>query len=102
MLDRDVIAVVDPDRGSVAVAGEVDASNAEDLCVALLRAARKFRSPLKVDLAGVTFMDSTGLRAFTDASGALAASGARLVLCNLPRQVRRLMSLTETTGKISK
>jgi anti-anti-sigma factor len=103
MLDRDVtIGELDRDHLSVAVAGEVDASNAEDVCLALLRVARKFRSPLTVDLAGVTFMDSSGLRALTDASRALAASGSGMVLRNVPRQVRRLMSLTKTTVNISR
>jgi anti-anti-sigma factor len=103
VLDRDVtISVADPDRASVSVAGEVDASNAEDVCVALLRAARRFRCPLEVDLAGVTFMDSSGLRALTDVAGVLGASGRGLVWCNVPRQVRRLMRLAETTAMVGR
>ena len=94
MLDRDMTAVVDPGRAAVAVTGEVDASNAEDLCLAILAAAMVHGSPLEVDLAGVTFMDSTGLRAITDAAHALEASGSALVLSNMPRQVRRIMQIS--------
>lgn len=96
MLDRDVTIVVDPGGARATVVGEIDASNAEDVSLALLSAARKVRSPLKVDLAGVTFMDSTGLRALNDAAQALASSGSGLLLCNVPRQIRRLMTLTGT------
>lgn len=103
MLDRDMTTVAgDAGRAVVAVTGEVDASNAEDLCLAILDAASKHRSPIEVDLAGVTFMDSTGIRAIADASVALAASGAGLVLRNVPRQVQRLLTITEATLEVSR
>ena len=103
MLDRDMTTVVvDPRRSSVAVTGEVDASNAENLCVAILAAARSHGSPVEGDLAGVTFMDSAGVRAITDASLALAASGAGLVLCNVPRNVQRILKILEATLGVSR
>jgi hypothetical protein len=49
------------ERPSVAVTGEVDASNASRLRVAILDAAGNHDAQLEVDLAGITFMDSTGL-----------------------------------------
>jgi anti-sigma B factor antagonist len=83
--------------GSVrlAVTGEVDASNAEQLRLAILDAATKHAAQLDVDLAGVTFMDSSGLRAIADASLALEPSGSGLVLCNVPRHVRRILEITD-------
>ena len=82
-------------RASVAVTGEVDASNADRARLAILDAARKHSAKLEVDLAGVAFMDSSGLRAIADASRALESPGAGLVLCNVPRQVLRLLAITD-------
>ena len=82
-------------RASVAVTGEVDASNADSLRLAILNAARTRGALLEVDLAGVTFMDSCGLRAIADASLVLERSGSRLVLCNVPRQVLRILEITD-------
>jgi anti-anti-sigma factor len=78
----------------VAVTGEVDASNAESLRLAILDAATKHGAPLEVDLGEVTFMDSTGLRAIADVNLALEPSGSGLVLCNVGRHVRRLLDIT--------
>jgi anti-sigma B factor antagonist len=89
------IAACGSGRAGVAVTGEVDASNAGRLRLAILDAARKHGAQLEVDLAGVTFMDSTGLRAIADASRALGPSGSGLVLCNVPRQVLRMLEITD-------
>ena len=80
---------------SVAVAGEVDANNADRLRLSILAAANKSGAHLEVDLAGITFMDSSGLRAIADASRELEASGSGLVLCNVPRQVLRLLAISD-------
>ena len=80
---------------SVTVVGEVDASNADRLRLAILDAANQTGAKLDVDLAGVTFIDSSGLRAIADASRGLEKSGTRLLLYNLPRQVLRLLAITD-------
>jgi anti-anti-sigma factor len=82
-------------RASMAVAGDVDAGNADDVRMAILDAAGTAGTRLEVDLSGVTFMDSSGLRAIADASSRLAVFGSRLVLCNVPRQVLRLVAITD-------
>jgi len=72
----------------------VDASNAERLRLAILNAAKPSGTKLEVDLAGVTFMDSSVLgRSRTRRE--LEPSGSNLVLCNLPRQVLRLLAITD-------
>jgi anti-anti-sigma factor len=76
------------------VVGEVDASNAEQLRLSILEAAPS-GTRLELDLAPVTFMDSSGLRAIADASRALWTVGSGLVLCHVPRQVRRLLEITD-------
>jgi anti-sigma B factor antagonist len=91
--DAVTIAIFKSSQSSVTVTGEVDASNAAEMCLALLDAARRGRPPLEVDLAGVTFMDSTGLRAIDEAAKTLAVSGSRLVLHNAPRHVLRIIEI---------
>ena len=80
----------------VVVTGEVDVSNAERLRQAILAAAAGHGAHVDGDLASVTFMDSSGLKAITDASLALETSGAGLVLCNASCQVRRILEITDT------
>jgi anti-sigma B factor antagonist len=92
--DNMTIVAGGPGRATVAVTGEVDASNANRLRLAILAAASKHGAPLEVDLAGVTFMDSTGLRAIADAALALEPARSGLVLCNVPRHVRRILEIT--------
>ena len=80
----------------VVVAGEVDVSNAKRLRQAILAAAAGHGARLDGDLVGVTFTDSPGFKAITDASLALETSGAGLVLCNASCQVRRILEITDT------
>jgi anti-sigma B factor antagonist len=80
---------------SMAVAGDIDAANADDVRTAILNAAGTTGTRLEVDLSGVTFMDSSGLQAIADASSRLAVFGSTLVLCNVPRQVLRLVAITD-------
>jgi anti-sigma B factor antagonist len=89
------IAVGETGRQSLAVSGDVDASNADLVRLAIRDAAREHGTKLEVDLAGVTFIDSSGLRAIADASRALNSEGSGLVVCNVPRQVLRLLTITD-------
>jgi anti-sigma B factor antagonist len=79
----------------VAVTGEVDASNTDRLRLAILDAGGGHGPQVDVDLTGVRFMDSSGLKAITDVSLALDPSGSGLVLCNVSRQVRRTLEVTD-------
>jgi anti-sigma B factor antagonist len=95
-LHQDItIASSGSEGGTVAVAGEVDASNAGGLRLAILAAAAQPGAHIEVDLAEVIFMDSTGLRAIADASSELERSGSSLVLCHVPRQVLRLLEIAD-------
>ena len=74
--------------------GELDLATAPKLCSAL-DAARAHRvKRLVVDLTGVDFCDSTGLRALMGASRELRVSGGRLAIACLPGgPVARLFEL---------
>ena len=66
------------------VFGELDLATAPRLCV-LIDAARTHRvKRLMIDLTGVDFCDSTGLRALMGASTELRVSGGRLAVACLP------------------
>jgi anti-sigma B factor antagonist len=92
LLDVMTITVTDPGQARLAVSGEVDATNALRLRQAIVDAGIASWADVEVDLAGVTFMDSTGLRALAAASVELAP--VELVLCAVPRQLSRILEIT--------
>lgn len=72
-----------------AVAGDIDAATAPQLAEAF--AENTGPSPRRVvDMAGVTFMDSSGLRVLID----LSSHTDTVVLRNPTRQVTRLIEIT--------
>jgi len=75
--------------------GELDLATAPKLC-SLLDAARIQRvKRLVIDLTGVDFCDSTGLRALMGASTELRVGGGRLAVAVLPGStVSRLFDVT--------
>jgi anti-anti-sigma factor len=74
----------------VAVAGEIDLATAPQLRAALTAAP----GDLTVDLAGVTFMDSSGLGALVAALKHTVGSGHRFSVRNETPLVERTMKLT--------
>ena len=94
----DAMAVHESDVGDVRlleVFGELDLATAPRLC-SLLDAARIQRvRRVVVDLTGVDFCDSTGLRALMGASTELRVGGGRLAVAVLPESgVARLFDVT--------
>jgi anti-sigma B factor antagonist len=86
-MTRDALAVHESDTEGVRlleVFGELDLATAPRLCSAL-DAARIHRvKRVVVDLTGVDFCDSTGLRALIGASTELRVGGGRLAIACLP------------------
>jgi anti-sigma B factor antagonist len=76
-----------------AVAGELDASTAPSLDAAFaeLPAAT---SQVDVDLDGVTFIDSSGLRVLIALNDRVTAEGGRVVVSSASNPVRRLLEIT--------
>lgn len=83
--------VIDIDRGIVRAAGELDIGGAPAMRNALHQMcdSQALGSAIVIDLAGVTFMDSTGLRELLR----VTSDGRRVVLRNVPRQVRSLLAM---------
>lgn len=78
--------------------GEVDLDTARLVEDALLPALEPRCTRLVVDLADVSFMDSSGLRVLVVARNALDDRGAEMVIANVNDQLRRLF---EISGLIS-
>lgn len=77
---------------TVVVDGEVDAHTCPELTAALDPLPGS--GPVEVDLSGVGFMDSSGLRALIAAHQAAAEAGRRLVISNPSAAVRRLIEIS--------
>lgn len=84
------ITVID---GGLALSGEVDAHTAPRLSEGLSELLTG-ESDVVVDLAGVEFMDSSGLRVMVDADQRTKAAGTRLLLRNPAAAVRRLFEIS--------
>ena len=78
------------------VEGELDMATADDLSQILREASTK-GTPIVLDFAGVSFMDSSGLRALLEAAGLCSGKGA-LVVLNPSTQVRRVLDISIPGG----
>jgi anti-sigma B factor antagonist len=80
-----------PPRSTVAVAGEIDIAAVPEL---RSRLDAEHAECVALDVAGVTFIDSSGLAGLLDARAAMVADGRRLELINRPQAVVRLLQVT--------
>ena len=74
----------------VQAAGELDLAQADSFSQELARAEENAPDVLVVDLRGITFMDSTGLRLLLAAMRRAEAAGRRFVVVRGQEQVRDL------------
>jgi anti-anti-sigma factor len=82
---------------TLALEGEFDMAAAEDVRARLTALGDANPARIVLDLAAVTFMDSSTLRELLRAELALRARGGRLVLAAPTSPVTRLLSLTRAT-----
>jgi anti-sigma B factor antagonist len=82
------------DHVRVVIAGEVDFANAARLSAALERADRSSGQNIVLDLADLTFIDSTGLRELVSAARTARRYGRRIVAVNASHHIQRLFELT--------
>ena len=79
--------------------GEIDSDNAHEIREAVSGLLATGRPKLiKVDMAGVTFIDSVGIGALVGCYHTAAASGVRLVVCNPTAYVHRLLYVSGLLG----
>lgn len=93
-----VTALTHPRAGTalLTVAGEIDTVTAPHLGVALDRLLGVDDRTLVADLAGITFLASSGLAVLIQAAHQAERSGRRLRLVVTGRQVRRPLEITGT------
>lgn len=92
----------DGSRAVLRLAGEIDPHTVSALTDAL---APPLTDPavseLVLDLAGVSFIDSSGLRALISADVELAARNASLVLRSPSESTRRLLEITDLLDRLT-
>jgi len=84
------------ENGVIFVAGEIDMAGGPVLEAALRE--RDSDDPLVVDLEGVSFIDSSGLRSLLGASQRASERGSSLVLRAAGPEVMRLIDITGTSS----
>jgi anti-sigma B factor antagonist len=91
------------ERGGLTVAvlrGELDVADAASVAAALAAAAEGARMVI-VDLAGLAFIDSSGVAALASAARRARLGGSNLLLAAAQQQVLRVLALTRLTGAFS-
>ena len=81
-----------------AIEGEIDANSAPSLASAL--AAMPDVPQVVADFAGVTFMDSSGLRVLVDAAMLAAKVGKTFVIANPQTAIKRVVEISGLSGHI--
>jgi anti-anti-sigma factor len=78
------------------LSGDLD-TNTVDRALEVLNAAISAATErvLAIDLADVTFADSSALRMLLDAKERAEAEGVELVLMNVPKQMHRVLEITK-------
>ena len=91
-----------PGTARVTVLGEIDLSNSDVLRAGLLNVLSALHPRhIEVDLAGVTFMDCSGLTVLVVAGKVAARTGCRLRITNPQPVVRRILDLTGLLGVLT-
>jgi anti-anti-sigma factor len=88
-----VDSVTEGDRLTVRVAGDIDLSTADKLGEALEDAVGRSRE-VRVDLAEVTFLDSTGIRALVQGYRAAQGRGSQFYVVGAQQWVAKVLEVT--------
>jgi anti-sigma B factor antagonist len=91
MTAPDTPLVITPTGAGLAIAGEIDAHTAPQISAAVAEAGG---SSLEIDLSGVQFVDSSGLRALIEAHQQYEAGGGSLTLVRPSAVVTRLFEIS--------
>ncbi len=93
------VDVIDGPRSArMALHGEFDIACADDAGRALQEVLRRDLDALVIDLSGLDFMDSTGVKFLVDGRDAARARGVRLTLVPGGDPVRRVLTVSGVTA----
>ena len=91
----------DRDDGvQLALKGELDLSTIEKVEQELSRAEEGGHRLIVLDLSGLTFLDSTGLRTIVTADQRARRSGRRIVILKGPATVHRVFTITRLDERL--
>jgi anti-anti-sigma factor len=90
----------DADQTIVHARGDVDLLTAPTLHAAMNALVDQSRVDIVLELAGLTFMDASGLRVIADISARLATSSRELIVRSAPSMTRRILELTHVSDLI--
>ena len=101
-LSIDIRSAAASAAGSVIlVSGEVDVSNADELRSALDGCLGSDVTDVTVDLAGVPYIDSTGIGVLVGAAHRAAEKGVRLEVARPQRNVARVLGLLGVSSELN-
>lgn len=93
-MSLEITAAVDGENRRLDVTGEVDVSCADELRAAIdAQIAEGVTGELVVDLAGVPYIDSTGIGVLVGAAHRVSEAGATFVVARPQRNVERVLGL---------
>ena len=93
-MSLEITASADGDNRLLSVTGEVDVSCADELRAAIdAQIAEGVAGALVIDLAGVPYIDSTGIGVLVGAAHRASEAGATLVVARPQRNVERVLGL---------
>ncbi len=92
--ERLTVDVQEGDPPTIALTGEVDPHTAPQLEEALGALIDGGATTVRIDAAGLQFIDSSGLRVLVDAHRRLGAESSVLVLAQVSPTFRRLLEVT--------
>jgi len=90
----------EPDHARLSLYGELDIAAATAFEAALEELERERPERLVLDLRGLTFLDSTGLRALLGADTRAREAGRRVTILQGPEAVRRVFEITGLEGRL--
>ncbi len=85
---------------SVVLAGEIDAHTASQLA-AQFETLPDDSEAVEINMAGVDFMDSSGLRVVIELHNRISAAGGTLTICDPSRSVSRLLEISGLTDHLN-
>lgn len=83
-----------PDGIVLAPSGEIDLARSPLMRARVAEAMKAGPKRVVIDLAGVPYMDSSGVATLVEALQAARKSGAKLLLCSLTARVRSILEIS--------